>query len=156
VPIKLDWDSDIGDAETDRSTYIIQPVIPIEMNDKWNVISHTIVPVYIDAESPFGNDITGEGDISQSFFFSPKAPTDWGLIWGAGPVLALPTGDDGLTTDKFSVGPTFVGLMQEGPWTFGFWGNQLWAVSGDDDESDDTPESGAKIPDNISVSGMIR
>jgi hypothetical protein len=138
VPIKLDWDTDIGDADTDRSTYIIQPVIPFGITDKWNVVSRTIVPVYIDAESPIpgADDTTGMGDIQQSFFFSPKAPTDRGLIWGLGPALSLPTGDDGLTSDKFSIGPTFVGLVQKGPWTLGFLGSQLWSISGDDDVSD--------------------
>ena len=138
VPIKLDWDTNIGPADADHSTYIIQPVIPFELNDKWNVISRTIVPVYIDAESPVagGGDSDGMGDIVQSFFFSPKAPTAGGWIWGAGPAASLPTGDDGLTSDKFSVGPTAVVLKQHGGWTYGGLANQLWSVSGDDDAED--------------------
>jgi len=134
VPAKLDWDTGIGPADADRSTYVIQPVIPISFNEKWNVISRTIVPVYIDAESPVagGSDTTGMGDILQSFFISPKAPTAKGWIWGAGPVLSLPTGDDGLTSDKFSVGPTAVVLKQVGGWTYGGLANHLWSISGDD------------------------
>ena len=137
-PTKLDWDTDIGPEDADRSTYITQPVIPVEMNDDWNIISRTIIPFYIDAESPVagGDDESGMGDILQSFFFSPKKPTSGGLIWGVGPVLAVPTGDDGLTSDKFSVGPTIVLLKQDGPWTLGFLGNHLWDLSGDDDAED--------------------
>jgi hypothetical protein len=67
------------------------------------------------------------GDILQSFFFSPRKPTTGDLIWGIGPALALPTGDDGLT---------LVLLKQHEPWTFGFLGNQLCDVSGDDDAED--------------------
>jgi hypothetical protein len=67
------------------------------------------------------------GDILQSFFFSPGKPTTGDLIWGIGPALALPTGDDGLT---------LVLLKQDGPWAFGFPGNQLWDVSSDDDAED--------------------
>jgi hypothetical protein len=113
----------------------VQPVIPIELNDTWNVISRTITPVYIDAQSPVkgGNDDTGMGDILQSFFFSPKAPSADGWIWGVGPALSLPTGDDGLTSDKFSVGPTAVALKQEDGWTYGALTNQLWSISGDKD-----------------------
>jgi hypothetical protein len=135
VPIKLDWDTDIGEANADRYTYVVQPVIPIELNDTWNVISRTITPVYIDAQSPVkgGNDDTGMGDILQSFFFSPKAPSADGWIWGVGPALSLPTGDDGLTSDKFSVGPTAVALKQEDGWTYGALTNQLWSISGDKD-----------------------
>ena len=29
VPIKLDWDTNIGTADAHKSTYIVQPVIPI-------------------------------------------------------------------------------------------------------------------------------
>ena len=138
VPIKLDWDTNIGPEDADRSTYVIQPVIPFSLNDKVNVISRTIVPVYVDAESPLagGRDVDGMGDILQSFFFSPKAPTASGWIWGAGPALSLPTGDDGLTSDKFSIGPTAVALRQHDGWTYGALANQLWSVSGDDDAKD--------------------
>ena len=138
VPIKLDYDTGIGNTDADRFTYTIQPVIPFELNDKWNVISRTIVPVHIDAESPVagGSDTNGMGDILQSFFFSPKAPTASGWIWGAGPVLSLPTGSDGLTSDKFSLGPNAVALKQTGGWTYGALVNHLWSVSGDDDRSD--------------------
>ena len=135
VPVKVDWDTGMGPEDADRTIYTIQPVIPIELNPKWNIISRTIVPVYIDAESPVasGGSSYGMGDILQSFFFSPKAPTARGWIWGVGPVLALPTGDDGLTSDKFSVGPTGLVLKQENGWTYGVLANQLWSVSGDDD-----------------------
>lgn len=138
VPMKLDWDTGIGPEDADRSTYVIQPVIPLELNDAWNVISRTIVPVHIDAESPVagGSDTNGMGDILQSFFISPKAPTGGGWIWGAGPVLSLPTGSDGLTSDKFSIGPTAVALRQQDGWTYGALVNQLWSVSGDDDTED--------------------
>jgi hypothetical protein len=113
LPIKLDWDTDIGAEDADRSTLVVQPLIQIKMNKDWNVISRTIVPVYIDAESPAsgGDDTTGMGDILQSLFFSPVAASDdW--VWGVGPAFALPTGDGGLTTDKFSIGPTAVALKK--------------------------------------------
>ena len=52
---------------------------------------------------------TGIGDIVQSVFFSPKAATASGWIWGAGPVLLLPTGsDDLLSAKKWGAGPTAV------------------------------------------------
>jgi hypothetical protein len=138
VPIKREWDTGIGPEDADRTTYIVQPVIPIELNDEWNIISRTIVTVYVDAESPVegGNDETGMGDTLQSFFFSPRKPTASGLVWGVGPVFALPTGDDGVTSDKTSVGPTVVLLKQTGGWTLGFLGNHLWDIAGDDDAED--------------------
>ena len=138
VPIKVDWDTNIGTKDADRSTYVIQPVIPFSLNDDWNVISRTIVPVHIDAQSPAAGigSVDGMGDILQSFFIGPKAPTAGGWIWAAGPALSLPTGDDGLTSDKFSIGPTAVALRQRDGWTYGALANQLWSVSGDDDAED--------------------
>ena len=45
VPMKLDWDTGIGPNDANRSTYVVQPVIPFTLNEKWNVISRTIVPI---------------------------------------------------------------------------------------------------------------
>ena len=135
VPVKLDWDTGAGAADADRSTYVVQPVIPISLNDKWNVISRTIVPVYVDAESPVvgGPSEYGLGDVLQSFFFSPKAPTSRGWVWGVGPALSIPTGADGIGAEKLSIGPTGVALRQVDGWTYGALANHLWSVAGDDD-----------------------
>ena len=76
----------------------------------------------------------GLGDVTQSFFFSPK-PIPLGgnahFIWGAGPVFLLPTGTDPLmTADKWGAGPTAVGLVQTGPWTFGMLANYIRSFAG--------------------------
>jgi hypothetical protein len=81
-----------------------------------------------------GDDEFGLGDVLQSLFLSPKKPTSFGLIWGAGPAFQIPTGtDDKLGTEKFGLGPTAVGLLQKGPWTVGMLTNHIWSVAGDDD-----------------------
>ena len=92
VPIKLDWDTGIGSNDADQYNFVIQPVIPFSLNSDWSLISRTIAP-FIEAKAaqPGLSDESGLGDITQSFFFSPKAPTAAGWIWGAGPVLLLPT-----------------------------------------------------------------
>jgi len=80
---------------------------------------------------------SGLGDTAASLFFSPKAPTAGGWIWGAGPVLLLPTAtDDALGAEQWGVGPTGVALKQTGPWTVGVLANQLWSVAGEDDRGD--------------------
>ena len=59
----------------------------------------------------------------------PKKAGPFGLIWGLGPAFLYPTGTHPLLgTGTFSMGPTFVGLKQEGPWTVGVLMNQLWSV----------------------------
>jgi hypothetical protein len=138
LPVKLDWDTGIGTAGSDRSSFVIQPVVPFSLSNEWNLITRTIVP-YIDAQSPVagGSTESGLGDITQSFFFSPKAPTSSGWIWGAGPVLLYPTAsNDAIGGGKWGAGPTVVLLKQDGGWTFGALANHLWSFAGSDNRRD--------------------
>ena len=133
VPFQLNYDRDIGPAdEGSRWLMNFQPVVPIGLNADWNVISRTIVPVIRqDDVYPGAGSQFGLGDTVQSFFFSPKAPTADGVIWGVGPVLLLPTGtDELLSSEKWGLGPTGVVLKQAGPWTYGLLANHLWSVAG--------------------------
>ncbi len=138
VPIQVNYDEGIGPNDDGSVLQInIQPVIPISLNDDWNVISRTIIPIIDQDDVPGpGMGESGVGDIVQSFFFSPKDPTDSGWILGAGPVMLLPTGtEDALSTEKWGLGPTGVALKQVGPITYGVLANHIWSVAGDDDRS---------------------
>ncbi|WP_174047872.1 transporter [Agrobacterium tumefaciens] len=138
VPFQFNYDRGFGPNRGDRKTLDIQPVIPFALNEDWNLISRTIVPVtwQHDIAGSSGNQF-GLGDISQSFFISPTQPTSGGIIWGAGPVFLLPTAtDDLLGGGKFGLGPTAVVLKQEGPWTVGALGNHIWSVAGKGDKPD--------------------
>jgi hypothetical protein len=139
VPLQLNYDQDIGPADDgDRWLLNVQPVIPVGLNDEWNLISRTILPLVHQSDIfPGAGTQSGTGDVVQSLFFSPKAPTASGWIWGAGPVLLLPTGsNDLLTADKWGAGPTAVLLKQSNGWTRGVLANHLWSFAGDDDRAD--------------------
>ncbi len=139
VPIQANYDQDIGPNEEGSIWRInIQPVIPFSLNEEWNLISRTILPIVNQNDIPEqGMGESGLGDTVQSLFFSPKNPTESGWIMGAGPVLLLPTGtDDALSGEKWGLGPTAVALKQKGPWTVGGLFNHIWSVAGDDDEAD--------------------
>jgi hypothetical protein len=139
VPFQFNWDRDIGPAEEgSRTTLNVQPVVPFSISRDWNLISRTILPVVHqdDVVSGAGSQF-GLGDTVQSLFFSPKAPTAGGLIWGVGPVLLLPTATDSLLGgDKWGAGPTFVVLKQTGPWTYGALANHLWSFAGSNSGTD--------------------
>jgi hypothetical protein len=133
VPIQSNIDFGVGAGDGTVWRTNIQPVIPFSISEDWNVISRTILPV-VDQEglAAAGDalDASGLGDITQSFFFSPKESSP---IWGVGPVLLIPSAtDDLLGGEKWGIGPTAVILKQEGPWTFGALANHLWDVAGDD------------------------
>ncbi len=133
VPFQANWDFGIGVNDASRFTLNVQPVIPLSLNDDWNLIIRTILPV-IDAESPAPGiaDASGLGDTVQSFFFSPKEPVN-GWILAAGPVALWPTATDSqLGSEKWGLGPTGLALKQSGPWTYGVLANHLWSIAGDD------------------------
>lgn len=132
VPFQANWDSGIGVNDATRFTLNIQPVIPLSLNEEWNLIVRTILPV-IDAESPAPgiDDASGLGDTVQSFFFSPKKPVG-GWILAAGPVALWPTATDSqLGGEQWGAGPTALALRQKGSWTFGLLTNHLWSYAGD-------------------------
>jgi hypothetical protein len=138
VPIKMNWDTGIGAADADRTTLLVQPVIPFDLNSDWNLISRTIVPI-IRAQSPVvgGKTESGVGDVLQSLFFSPKAPTSSGWIWGAGPVLLLPTAsNNAVGGQKWGAGPTAVFLKQDSGWTYGLLTNHVWSFAGSSNRAD--------------------
>ena len=139
VPIQANYDENIGLTEDGSVWRInIQPVIPITLNDDWNLISRTILPVIDQDDVPvMGMGESGIGDIVQSVFFSPKEPTSNGLIWGVGPVFLIPTAsDDALGSEKWGIGPTGVALKQNGPWTYGGLVNHIESFAGEDDRAD--------------------
>jgi hypothetical protein len=138
VPFQLNYD-EVGSTRAGRRYSLnIQPVIPFSLNQDWNLISRTIVPVVDQKEIfPGAGGQSGVGDNLQGLFFSPAKPTASGVIWGVGPALLLPTGShDLLTSDKWGLGPTGVALKQDGPWTYGLLANHIWAVGGRDLRAD--------------------
>ena len=138
IPIQQDIDFGIGpDNDGVKATLNVQPLIPIDLTHGSNLISRTIFSViYMNAEAA-GESVFGLGDTLQSFFVSPKNPTKGGIIWGAGPVILLPTATDPLLGgQKWGAGPTFVALKQKGGWTAGALINHIWSFVGNDSRDD--------------------
>lgn len=141
ISVPFQENFDFGGGQNDegvKMTLNIQPVVPISITPKWNMIVRTIVPIiYQDKISPDGGDQFGLGDTVQSFFFSPKAVGPSGIIWGVGPVLLYPTATNQyLGGGKLGAGPTAVVLKQFGRSTIGFLGNHIWSVAGNDARND--------------------
>lgn len=132
MPVQGNIDFGLGPGDGHRMFTNIQPVIPFELNEHWNLVSRTVLPVVDqDGIDPFGNrsDAFGLGDTVQSLFFSPKEPEPF--IWGVGPVFLLPTAtDSSLGAKKWGAGPTGVILVMNGPWTYGCLANHLWDFAG--------------------------
>ncbi|MEO1091361.1 MAG: transporter [Pseudomonadota bacterium] len=141
VPFQFNYNDGFGSEDGEQVLLNIQPVVPIKLNENWNLISRTILPVvWQDDIADASGSQFGLGDTLQSGFFSPQAPAETGIgnmTWGVGPVLAIPTGTDDLVgSGKLSLGPTGVALIQEGAWTYGALANHLWSVAGDSDRQE--------------------
>jgi hypothetical protein len=113
----------------------IQPVIPVDINDDWLLITRTIIPVVYKPSLFDEGDEFGLGDTQFTAFFSPKGSDEF--IWGVGPVGRFPTAtDDSLGSEKWSAGISGVALVMKGPWVVGGLVQNLWSYAGDSDRDD--------------------
>lgn len=137
TPLQNNSDFGIGDLKGSRNTLNIQPVIPISLTPKLNLIARVIVPVMTQYNiTGEGESQSGLGDAVLSGFFSPSESKN-GFTWGAGPAMLLPIGSDAFTVNKFGIGPTAVALKQTSTgWTYGALVNQIWTVGGDESSPD--------------------
>ena len=96
VPFQGNWNHGIGPDEGDQYYVNVQPVIPFKLNEDWNLISRTILPITSQNDIAWnsGNQ-WGLGNTQQSLFFSPSKPNH-GIVWGVGPIAYLNTATDPL------------------------------------------------------------
>jgi hypothetical protein len=136
VPFQFNWDTGIGSKNADRLILDVEPVIPFSLNDEWNLISRTILPItYLGSTAEGISSASGLGDTVQSFFFSPKEQVG-GWILGGGPAILLPTAtNDAFKSKQWGLGPTAVGLRQHDGWTYGALVNHLWGLNNPDDRA---------------------
>jgi hypothetical protein len=137
VPFQNNMDLGIGQYNGSRNTLNFQPVIPISLTPKINLISRFIIPIISQRDiTGDGTSQNGLGDAVVSAWFSPSEAKN-GLVWGVGPVFLVPIAtNDFLATKKFGVGPTALVLKQFSGWTVGALVNQIWSVAGDAGRSD--------------------
>ena len=141
VPIQNNTYFDFGPREGTLNVTNIQPVLPFNLSEDWNLITRTILPIVSQPGLTPGQDReTGLGDIVLSGFLSPARPSKLNfngkLLWGVGPVALLPTAtDDRLGQDKWGLGPGLVLLTMPGNWVIGtlLWNTWSFAGSGDQD-----------------------
>ena len=129
VPFQENLNLNAGPLEKNFNVLNIQPVIPISVNEDWNIITRTILPVIsLPPFAPGQSRTNGIGDVQISAFLSPAKPGSW--IWGAGVITQLPTHSNQLLgNDNVGFGPSFVVLHLEhgSPWVYGMLANNVWS-----------------------------
>ena len=134
LPFQNNTNFGMGPDDKTQNVLNIQPVWPFSLNEDWNLITRTILPVISQPALAAGQERTnGLGDTTFTTFFSPK---DSGkLIWGLGPVFLLPTAtDDVLGSDKWGIGPAVVVLTMPGNWVIGSLLSNVWSFAGSGDQ----------------------
>ncbi len=134
VPLQNNANFGVGPLDRTQNVLNIQPVIPVRVSEKWNLITRTIVPLIYQPDVTQRNlGVMGLGDINPTFFLSPAKPGK--LIWGIGPSFILPTATNRvLGQGKWSAGPSVVALVQPGHWTIGALVNNVWNFAGRSDK----------------------
>jgi hypothetical protein len=125
----------VGPDGRTQNVLLIQPVLPVSLNEDWNFINRPIVPLINQpAFSPDQDREFGLGNVQFQGMFSPKEPVG-GWILGFGPYLEFPTNsDDQLGSDNWSAGPAFVAIQIKGHWVYGALFTHLWSYTGPDPE----------------------
>ena len=138
LPLQYNTYLDTGpEGDRTQDVLLVQPVMPMNLNDDWNFIARPIIPVLNQPGfTPAQDREYGFGNIQFQGFFSPKDQVG-GWILGVGPYFEFPTNsnpDNRFGSDNFSAGPALVALQMKGPWVYGGLITQLWSYAGNDAE----------------------
>ncbi len=130
VPFQYNYDQGIGaDKKGTANSLVVQPVVPIKLNNNWNYIVRPVV-TFESLNNVNGFSGTGTAPVLLETFFSPRAASDF--IWGVGPILSTPalTSGGAFGTAQTGAGVAAVGLVMKAPWTIGLLTYNTWGVGG--------------------------
>ncbi len=136
VPFQNNTNFGVGDFNRTSNILNVQPVIPTPLSDSLTLVNRTIIPLAYQPElAPSVGNVFGLGDINYEGFFVPTSSGNF--TWGVGPSFVIPTATNTvLGTGKWSIGPTAVGLLTEGPMVAGALVSQIWSFAGDGNRQD--------------------
>ncbi len=130
LPLQYNVNFGYGPHQGTQHVLNLQPVIPFHVDDDWNVITRTILPVVWNPGSSIPTVPIGTGPISFTAILSPSHDVD-GWLWGAGPVVQLPTiSSVTLGSSVWGAGPSAVIVYSGGPWVAGALLNNVWSLGG--------------------------
>jgi hypothetical protein len=134
VPFQNNTSYEFGPRDRTQNVMNIQPVIPVGINQDWQLITRTIFPVVSQPAFVRGQGRQdGVGDTTLTLFGSPVRPAFGRFIWGGGPIFNIPTAsDDRLGADAWGLGVSGVGLVMEGPIVAGALISNTWNLEGED------------------------
>ncbi len=131
VPFQNNTNFNYGPHNGTQNILNIQPVVPIHLNEDWNLITRTILPlIWQPSLQPADTVPFGIGPIQFSAFLSPKAAVG-GWVWGIGPIIQMSTSSDAsLGSNVWGAGPSAVVVRLDGPWVYGVLANNVFSFGG--------------------------
>lgn len=131
VPFQNNLNFNVGPHKGTQNILNIQPVIPFHLNDDWNLITRTILPLIWSPSNAPGRSVPfGLGPTTFTAFLSPRVPTN-GWLWGAGPIAQLPSATDpSLGSSVWGLGPAAVIVKTAGPIVAGVLVNNVFSLGG--------------------------
>lgn len=113
-----------------------QPVLPVSLTEKWNLITRPVFTLYNSVPVPTGPNSTHQkttfGDTTLASVLSPAGTEPW--IYGVGPTFIFPTaGADATGQGKYQVGPAVGGGYLTSKFMVAAFAQQWWSFAGDDD-----------------------
>jgi hypothetical protein len=129
IPFQNNINFGVGPKDNVQNILNVQPVIPIDAGDRFNVITRTILPIVSSPTiEPGDNRKSGLGDTTFTAFLSPK---EGPFVWGIGPVINIPTATDNqLGNKRWGLGPSLVVIATPGNWVMGSLFSNIWDVGG--------------------------
>jgi hypothetical protein len=105
VPLQNNFNFGVGPEDDLQYVLNIQPVVPVDLGEKFLLINRAILPVMYQPElAPGVGQDWGLGNLTYQGYFSPKSEGS-SITWGVGPVLTFPTNtDDVFGSDKWAAG----------------------------------------------------
>jgi len=117
-PFQNNTNYGVGSYKRTQNVLNIQPVIPIPLGGKINMINRIILPVITQPSSTEDISSTGTGDLLYTAWLSPAKASK--VIWGLGPVFQLPTSSGSeFGSGEFGIGPSVVLLTMINKWVAG-------------------------------------
>lgn len=130
IPVQYEYSEDVGPNNGTRHTTNIQPIVPFELSNDWNLITRTIIPIISQNNvTGYGESESGLGDINTTFFFSPTEAVGGEWTHGFGPTFNFDTASNNkLGSNETGMGLSYVGLTVQGPWTLGILASHTYSV----------------------------
>lgn len=130
LPFQNNTSFNVGPDNQTQNILLVQPVIPFSLNDDWNLIQRTIMPVTTQPGFITGDGTkTGLGNTQVLAYFSPKAAYH-GWYFGISPVLDLPASSKHYGSQNWGYGLSGVALTMPGKWVVGLLLTQEWIPAG--------------------------